>query len=124
MRPHVYEHRSEPLISMPAFIRRLAGHIVAGVVVLGGSVTAGMLGYMGLAGLSPVDAFLNASMILAGMGPVDPLPTDAAKVFAGTYALYSGIVFLIVVGIVAAPVVHRILHRLHLEADAPSEAPE
>jgi hypothetical protein len=69
---------------------------------------------MWLAGLGPVDAFLNACMILGGMGPVDPLPNDAAKIFAGAYALYSGIFFLVIAGLIFGPFLHRVMHRLHL----------
>ena len=84
--------------------------------LLGGSLLLGIAGYMALAHLEFVDAFLNAVMILGGMGPVDTLPDDAAKLFAGIYALYSGIVFLVVVGVVFAPIFHRIIHHLHLDA--------
>ena len=78
----------------------------------------GVVGYMGLAGLSPIDAFLNASMILGGMGPVDPLPTDGAKLFAGLYALFSGVFFLVIAGVILAPFLHRVLHRLHIADDS------
>jgi len=78
------------------------------------SMLAGMVGYHHFAVLDWVDAFLNASMILTGMGPISPLPTDAAKIFAGLYALYSGIAFLTGVGVLFAPVLHRFLHKFHL----------
>lgn len=96
------------------------GAIAGGV--LGGSLLIGILGYSVLDGLSPVDAFLNAAMILGGMGPVDPLRSDAAKLFAGLYALYSGVVFLLVAGLLFAPVVHRILHSFHLESSGQGRA--
>lgn len=86
-----------------------------GLVLLIGSLLIGVAGYMGFAHLRLVDAFLNAAMILGGMGPVDVLSDDAAKWFAGIYALYSGVVFLVVVGVVFAPVLHRILHHLHID---------
>lgn len=95
---------------------RLARHSALSLVLLGGSLLLGVVGYMTLAHLRFVDAFLNAAMILGGMGPVDPLPDDAAKLFAGFYALYSGVIFLVVVGVVFAPILHRILHRLHLQS--------
>jgi hypothetical protein len=82
------------------------------------ALVIGVVGYMALADLSPVDAFLNASMILGGMGPVDPLNSDAAKIFAGLYALFSGIVFLVIAGVVLAPFLHRVLHRLHISSDS------
>lgn len=74
-----------------------------------------MAGYMVLAHMSVVDAFLNSAMLLGGMGPVGDLPNDASKIFAGVYALYAGIVFIASAGILVAPVAHRVLHRMHLE---------
>ena len=91
--------------------------LVAGVVVAI-SLAIGTAGYHFLDGLGWVDSFLNASMILGGMGPVDPLKTTAAKLFAALYALYAGFVLLISVGIIIAPVFHRLLHRFHLEREA------
>ncbi len=85
------------------------------------SLGIGMVGYRGFEGLGWLDAFLNASMILGGMGPVDTVKSNGGKFFAGMYALYSGLVFLVVAGLLLAPVVHRILHRFHAEA-AESEA--
>lgn len=79
------------------------------------SLGVGMIGYRWVAGLSWVDAFVNASMLLGGMGPVDPLRTDAAKVFAGCYALYTGLIFVAVVLLLLTPVFHRVLHRFHWE---------
>jgi hypothetical protein len=76
-----------------------------------------MLGYHVLVGLPWMDAFLNASMLLGGMGPVDAPHTPAGKLFAGGYALYAGLVFLVIVGVVLAPVVHRVMHRFHLDED-------
>ncbi len=111
----LYEHRSEPLISWRAFGVRFARHLGFALVILGGSLVIGVVGYATLGHLSLVDAFLNASMILGGMGPVDVLQDNAAKVFAGIYALYSGVVFLVVAGILFAPLVHRILHRISLD---------
>lgn len=112
----MYEHASEPLLPRRAFIMRVLRHAGLAALLLVGSLGVGVLGYAVLGNLSWVDAFLNASMILGGMGPVDVLKTDAAKVFAGIYALYSGVVFLLSVGVVFAPVLHRVLHKLHLQA--------
>ncbi len=112
----MYEHRSQPLLSRRRFIRRLLLHGFAAGAVIVASLGAGILGYRFLEGLSWVDALLNASMILGGMGPVDPLHGAAAKVFASLYALFSGIVFLVTAAILMAPVVHRLLHRLHLDS--------
>ena len=87
--------------------------LALGLVVV--SLGLGMLGYLGFAHLSLVDAFLNAAMIMGGMGPVSDLHTNAAKIFAGFYAIYCGMVLLVVVGIILAPALHRMLHILHLE---------
>jgi hypothetical protein len=111
----VYEGLNQPLISRARFYARLSRHIVMAALVLAGSLLIGIVGYSVFAHLGFVDAFLNAAMILGGMGPVDALPDDAAKIFAGTYALYSGIVFLVIAGLVIAPIAHRVLHYLHLE---------
>lgn len=95
-------------------------------MVILGSLFIGMLGYVYFEDLGWLDGFLNAAMLLGGMGPVAPLETPGGKLFAGLYALYSGIVFLVAAGILVAPVVHRVVHRFHLaeEADEESEAKE
>jgi hypothetical protein len=112
----MYEHRNDPLLSRSAFLRRLALHagVSAGIVL--GSLGIGILGYHFLESLAWIDSLVNAAMILGGMGPVDTLHTIGGKFFASFYALYSGIVFLLAVGIIFAPVFHRILHHFHLEA--------
>ena len=113
-----YEHRGEALLSRRQFLLRLAAHALF-VFGLGGvSLFAGMAGYHWLEGLSWLDSFLNAAMILGGMGPVNELPNDGAKIFAGCYALYAGVIFIAAIGIMIAPIAHRILHRLHLDEDA------
>lgn len=112
-----YENRSDALISKAEFFRRL-GHslmVVGGFV--GVSFMTGMAGYRGFEGYSWTDAFLNASMILGGMGPVNPVVTEGGKIFAGAYALYSGLAFLVLAGLLFAPIAHRILHSFHYEAD-------
>ena len=113
-----YERRHHALLPWPAFKRRLLGNLVVGIGLIVVSLLVGMAGYWGLAGLDATDSFLNASMILSGMGPVDPLPSRAAKWFAGVYALYSGVAVLAVAGLVFAPIIHRLLHRFHVEDDA------
>jgi hypothetical protein len=112
----MYEHRHEPLLPRSEFIKRLAAHAGTAIGVVMGSLVIGILGYHFLEGLAWIDALVNAAMILGGMGPVDALHTNAGKLFASFYALYSGIVFLLSVGIIIAPVFHRILHHFHLEA--------
>jgi hypothetical protein len=111
-----YEHKTEPLLPVEKFAVRLLAHVLAGLGVIAGSLGLGVLGYHAFAGLSWIDSLLNAAMILGGMGPVDVLRTEAAKVFASAYALFSGVVFLVVVGVIVAPVAHRLMHRLHLES--------
>jgi hypothetical protein len=113
----MYERYDEPMLSRRAFVARVLRQIAIAAMLLSASLLAGMVGYMGLAGLAPVDAFLNAAMILGGMGPVDVLTSDGAKVFAGLYAMYSGIFFLVIAGLVLAPFLHRVLHSLHLDDD-------
>jgi hypothetical protein len=111
----MYEHKDAPLLTRWQFARRLTGHFGLVGALFGVSLYGGMLGYRVFAHMRWVDAFLNASMLLGGMGPVGDLPTDAAKIFAGLYALYAGLVFIVSIGIIIAPVAHRILHRLHVE---------
>ena len=112
----MYEHRSQPLLPRHRFVRRLLGHSIIALALLIVSLGIGVAGYRLTAGLPFLDALLNASMILGGMGPVDELHTAGAKIFASIYSLFSGIAFLAVAGILVAPLVHRLLHRLHLEA--------
>lgn len=109
------EHRSQPLAPRHRFLRRLAAYALAATLLIGVSLLIGVLGYRHLAGLGWVDALLNASMILGGMGPVAILADDRAKVFASLYALYSGVALLSTVSLLLTPIVHRVLHRMHLE---------
>jgi hypothetical protein len=111
-----YEHRSQPLLPRRHYLRRLLWHGLWGLALILASLAIGILGYHVLEGLSWLDSLLNASMILGGMGPVNELHTNAGKLFASFYALFAGIVFLVIAGILVAPVVHRFLHRLHLDA--------
>jgi hypothetical protein len=92
-------------------------HFAMATALIAGSLLLGMWGYAHFEGLGGRDAFLNAAMILGGMGPVEVLQTPGGKVFAGCYALYSGLVFLVAVSIVLAPVLHRALHKFHWDAD-------
>jgi hypothetical protein len=113
----MYERYDQPVLSRRAFAARVLRHAGLAAVMLAVSLGIGIAGYMGLAGLSFVDAFLNAAMILGGMGPVDVLQSDAAKLFAAVYALYSGVFFLVITGLVLAPFLHRVLHLLNFDAD-------
>lgn len=111
----VYEDARTPPLSRGAFLRRLAGHFAVSTLLIAGSLAAGMAGYWYFEGLGWCDAFLNAAMLLGGEGPLEAPRTQGGKLFAGLYALYSGVLFLIVVGIIMAPVAHRLLHKFHWE---------
>jgi hypothetical protein len=113
--PFDYEHRSEPPLSRRRFLRRLTIHVGYGGIVVIASLVIGTIGFATLSHLSVVDSFLNASMLLGGMGPVGDLGGTWGKLFASVYALYSGLVFLILAGLLLAPVFHRVLHRFHWE---------
>ena len=111
----MYEHHTKPLLPRKVYYQRLAHHAAMGVGVIAVSLGIGMAGYHWLEQLPWIDAFLNAAMILSGMGPVATLQTSAGKLFAGFFALYSGIALITVLGIIFAPVIHRFLHKFHLE---------
>lgn len=111
-----FETRSHPLASREVFLRRLLGSIATGFGLIALSLWAGMAGYHGFEGLSWLDSFLNASMILSGMGPLDQPQTVGGKLFAGLYALYSGLAVILIAGVIFGPVVHRFLHRFHVES--------
>jgi hypothetical protein len=113
----MFEHRRDPLAPTRMFARRVARHgAISGGIVLG-SLAIGAAGYHGYGALPWIDALLNAAMILTGMGPVDALRTTGGKLFATAYALFSGVAFLTTVAVLYAPVIHRFLHRFHLELD-------
>ena len=115
-----FEHRKEPLLPRRVFYGRLARSAGLSLSIILGSLGLGMSGYHFLEKLPWLDAFVNAAMILSGMGPVGELKTSPGKLFAGCYALFSGLAFLSAVGIVFAPVFHRFLHKFHLDADLTS----
>jgi hypothetical protein len=112
-----YESRHEPLLTRGEFARRLAGNVGASALLIALSLFGGMAGYRYFEGMEWIDAFANASMILSGMGPLTPLETAGGKLFAGSYALYSGLAVIIATSIILAPVLHRLLHRFHLESE-------
>lgn len=112
----MFEHRTKPLLPRRLFLFRLARNFWFGVLILGFSLGIGMTGYHVCEKMSWLDAFANASMILSGMGPLTPIETSAGKIFAGCYALFSGVAFLTSVGVLFAPVAHRFLHKFHLES--------
>lgn len=111
----MYERRQQPMLPRPAFMRRVARSVGISTALLGVSLGIGVVGYHAIAGLEWIDAVLNASMILTGMGPISPLHSTGAKLFASAYALFSGVVFVATAGLVVAPVAHRFLHRFHVE---------
>lgn len=111
----MYEHRREPLMPFPIFIRRALRSLYAALGVMAVALATGVLGYHLLEDLPWIDALLDASMILGGMGPVSILHTAAGKFFASVYALFSGVVFIATSSILLAPFLHRFLHRFHLE---------
>jgi hypothetical protein len=115
--PHRLEHRRQPLADRRIFLRRAARYLGLSLLIISGSLGIGVLGYHYTEGLSWLDSLLNASMILGGMGPVDAVHTTAGKWFASFYALFSGMVLLVAVGVLIAPVFHRFLHRFHLEIE-------
>ena len=111
----VFERRGEQPLPTKLFLLRLAKHALFALLLLAASLWIGMQGYEHFEGLSWRDAFLNATMLLGGMGPVDAPKTDAGKLFAGWYALYAGLVFLVVASVILAPVLHRMLHLFHAD---------
>jgi hypothetical protein len=113
----MYEHHKQPLASKEVFARRLALNGLLCLLLLGFSLGIGMLGYHFLENLSWIDSLLNASMILGGMGPVNTMQTNAGKIFASFYAIYSGVILLASVGVLAAPIFHRFMHHFHLAGE-------
>ena len=114
----MFEHRRQPLLPRRVFYARLARSAMIAGMILFFALSLGMCGYHFLEHMQWLDAFVNASMILSGMGPIGELKTNAGKVFAGCYALFSGLAFLSSIGIVVAPLFHRFIHRFHLESES------
>lgn len=113
--PLKLESKTQALLPFPRFLRRMGKCLVFTVSILAVALGIGILGYHFIAGFPWVDALLDASMILTGMGPVGELTGTAAKLFASAYALFSGLVFITVVGVTLAPVLHRLLHKFHID---------
>lgn len=107
----MFEKRHEPVIQRVAFIKRMVRNLLMGFAIIIFSLMMGMLGYLYFEKMSLVDAFVNAAMILSGMGAVSSLKTEAGKIFVGLYALFSGVIFLAVIAIIFAPIIHRFLHK-------------
>ena len=119
-----YEHRSQPLLPWPQFVKRFLTHFGLGMLFIIFSLFMGMAGYHFFDGFDWLESFLNASMILAGMGPVDKLSTVGGKLFGGCYAIYSGIAFLSIVAVIFTPIIHRLAHKLHLQGSNTNEKPD
>ena len=113
----MYEHRRQRPLSRRHFVLRVLRHAAAAVAVILLSLVAGMVGFHLTEGYGWLDSYLNAAMLLGGMGQVNPIVTSAGKLFAGSYALYAGLVVIAVMGLMLAPVIHRVLHRYHWDAD-------
>lgn len=112
-----FEHHSQPLLHTRGFVLRVLTFIGYALLIMISALAVGILGYHFFVGLNWLDAFLNASMILSGMGPVDTISTEGGKWFASFYALLSGLVFAVTTGIIISPIIHRVMHRLHLEKE-------
>lgn len=113
----MYESKAHPPIPRGRFIRRVLLHAAAALALMLVSLMLGMAGYLYFEQLPWRDAFLNAAMLMGGMGPVDAPRTDGGKLFAGLYALYAGLILLVAAVLVVTPVVHRVMHRFHWEKD-------
>lgn len=113
----MFESKKQKLLPFPKFIRRMGLSLALTAAILAVALFFGMMGYHFIGDFGWIDAFLNASMILTGMGPVGQLTSNGAKIFASLYALFSGVVFLTCIAVTLAPVLHRILHKFHIDED-------
>ena len=113
--PLRFERRHEKLAPRSIFIKRVVASLLIALAMIAIALAIGIAGYHGLAGFGFVDSLLEASMILGGMGPVNQLNSDGAKVFASLYALFSGLMFIGIMGVVLSPIVHRFLHKFHID---------
>ncbi len=111
-----FEHHRQPVIPRWQFYQRMGRALLIWLALTLAGLVVGMTGYIATEGMTATDAFLNAAMILSGMGPVGELHTSAGKIFAGVYAIFSGLVIVIAAGFVLAPIAHRVLHRFHVES--------
>jgi hypothetical protein len=110
------EHRGQPLLPRRDFIARMLRYAAGSMLIVSFALGIGILGYHHFESLSWLDSFLNAAMILGGMGPVNEVHSAAGKLFAGCYALFSGLIFLVATGVLLTPALHRLLHHFHVEA--------
>jgi hypothetical protein len=117
-----FERRHEKLAPFGVFLWRVAKSFGLGIGLISAALVIGIAGYHWIAGFGLVDSILEASMILGGMGPVNQLPTEGSKLFASVYALFSGLVFIGVMGIVLSPMMHRVIHKFHLDKDVAKDS--
>ena len=110
-----FERRHEKLAPISVYVQRIAGSLALAVALMAIALSIGIVGYHFIAGFNFVDSLLEASMILGGMGPVRELSNDTAKTFASIYALFSGVIFIALMGIILAPVAHRVMHKFHID---------
>ncbi|MBX7181544.1 MAG: hypothetical protein K1X82_05490 [Bacteroidia bacterium] len=113
----MFEHSKRPLASSRKYVQRQLKFVLYSLLLLGVSLGIGIVGYHYLGGLGWIDSLLNASMILTGMGPVNPMQTDASKIFASFYALFSGVAFLTMAAVMFAPLIHRFLHKMNIDIE-------
>ena len=118
----MFEHKSQPLLPARAYAHRILRSMLVALGLVAPSLLVGMLGYRLFEHLDWIDAFLDSSMLLGGMGPVHTPVSDGGKLFAGLYAIFCGLVVILVAGVMMAPVIHRAMHRFHLEQDEDAEA--
>lgn len=114
MKNEEFGAKGNAIKSSGSFLRRFSRNLFLGMIIIAVSLAIGMMGYHYIEKMPWVDSYVNAAMILSGMGPMEPLRTNLGKIFAGTYALFSGIVFLVVIAIIFAPVIHLFFHKLHI----------
>ena len=112
-----YEHRADELAPRSIFIKRIVGSLGIALCVIAVALTIGIAGYHFIAGFNWIDSLLEASMILGGMGPVNEMHGDGPKIFASIYALFSGLIVIALMGIMLAPVVHRVMHKFHVDEE-------
>ena len=120
----LFEHKHEELAPLGVFVKRVFASLGIAICLIGLALMIGIVGYHWLGGFNWVDSLLEASMILGGMGPVNKLANDHVKVFASFYALFSGLIFIAVMGVVLSPIVHRFLHKFHLDEEGEEDADE
>jgi len=119
-----FERRHERLAPIEVFVWRMVSSVGVGLLIIGSALVIGIVGYHWIAGFGWIDSILEASMILGGMGPVNVLPNQGAKLFASAYALFSGLIFIGVMGVVLSPVVHRLMHKFHIDKNMSQSSPE